>query len=102
MPDIKNPGIKGQQFDKCDIPENSKPLEGVPYANLIGKLHFLNSWTRPDLSTSLSLLGRHTHQPYKMHWKALKRVLEYVVRTKHKCIKFSCTDSDSDDHKNLI
>ena len=101
-PELDNPGIHGQQFDKADIPDTSQPLDDIPYAKLIGKLHFLNAWTRPDLSTSLSLLGRHTHKPYAIHWKALKRVLEYVKNTKSKCLRFSCRDNDPDDHKNLI
>ena len=38
--------------------------------------------TRPDLSFSVNILSRFTHNPGKPHWHALKHVLAYIKGTK--------------------
>jgi hypothetical protein len=63
---------------------NGDPLE-CDYPQLVGALMYLMVCTRPDIAYAVSVLSRfmapdrHT----SAHWKAAKRVLAYLKKTKH-------------------
>jgi hypothetical protein len=72
--DLTNPvGVQGE------------PAVDVPYPQLLGALMYVMVCTRPDISFPISILsrfmaeGRHT----SAHWKAAKRVLQYLKGTKN-------------------
>ena len=96
------PAVHGQKYEKALLPEGSEPLVDSRYRELLGKLTYLASWTRPDISTIVSMLARHQNEPHAIHWKALVHVLVYCKMTKEKCIRFSAPDGASDDHLNLL
>jgi hypothetical protein len=62
----------------------SPPLTGVAkdaYPSLMGSLLYAAVYTRPDVSTALSILGSAQASPTDAHMQALKRVLRYLHGT---------------------
>ena len=51
------------------------------YRQLIGCLLYLTH-TRPDLSYAVSVASRYMDQPHEIHWKAAKRILNFVQGTR--------------------
>jgi hypothetical protein len=48
---------------------------------MIRSLMYLASVTRPDISFAVSKLSRFTSNPRDDHWRALERVMLYLVGT---------------------
>ncbi|CAI7814952.1 unnamed protein product [Closterium sp. NIES-54] len=65
------------------LPSDESVEPSGPYAELIGCLMYLMTWTRPDLTYPLSILARYVapgrHRPE--HMAAAKRVLRYLCST---------------------
>lgn len=59
----------------------AEPIVDFPYAELIGKLNYLATRTRPDISYALSVLSKYNSQPRQQHVQAAKRVLRYLAGT---------------------
>jgi len=53
----------------------------APCRNLIGCVMYIMLCTRPDLSTSISILSRYTNKNNNELWQCLKRVLRYLKGT---------------------
>ena len=53
------------------------------YQQLVGVLLWVMLATRPDISFAVSRLSKFSHQPSIIHAQALKRLLRYLVATKH-------------------
>lgn len=64
----------------------------VPYREAIGSLMYLMIGTRPDIAFAINLLSRYSNNPKLAHWKALKRVLQYVSETKNLGILYEGKD----------
>ena len=54
----------------------------VPYASAVGSLMYAQTCTRPDISFAVGMLGRYQSNPGMDHWKAAKRVMQYLQGTK--------------------
>jgi transposase InsO family protein len=80
------PMESGLVLTKC--PSQSPKDEIRRYQVVIGSLLYAACTTRPDLSYSVSRLGRYASNPGAAHWAALKRVLQYVKGTLHHGISF--------------
>jgi hypothetical protein len=62
----------------------SPSLTGVAkdvYPSLLGSLQYAAIWTRPDVSTALSILGSAQASPTDAHLHALKKALRYLHGT---------------------
>ena len=59
------------------------------YSQIIGSLMYLASATRPDISFAVSKLSRFTSNPGNDHWRALERVMHYLVGTMDYGIHYS-------------
>ena len=68
-------GIKMHEFG------NSPMVDIRLYRKLVGSLLYLTH-TIPDLSYDTSAVEIHMHQTHELHWKAAKRILQYVRGTK--------------------
>ncbi len=63
---------KPPQVDKPDDPISNDASQ--PYAQLVGKLLYLASCTRPDIATAISHLSRFMANPTHSRWVQAKRV----------------------------
>lgn len=86
-----------KRFEMISCKEINTPMEGniailketsenlitnVPYRELIGSIMYLMLGTRPDLCYSIGVLSQFSEEHGLKHWKACKRVLRYIQKTK--------------------
>ncbi|CAL9021697.1 unnamed protein product, partial [Prunus brigantina] len=67
-------------------------MRDKPYASVVGSIMYAQVCTRPDLAFSIGVLGRYQANPGLAHWKAAKKVLGYMQRTKDHMLVFRRTD----------
>ncbi|KAG8499625.1 hypothetical protein CXB51_006222 [Gossypium anomalum] len=67
---------------------NSPLVDAYLYRSVVGMLQYL-CITRPDLSFCVNKLSQFMNSPSELHWKAVKRVLSYLVRTMEHGLSFS-------------
>ncbi|XP_055632964.1 uncharacterized protein LOC129773391 [Toxorhynchites rutilus septentrionalis] len=62
---------------------SSKPFEdGTKYRSVVGALLYIAVCARPDIATSVGILGRKFSAPTEADWTAAKRVVRYLKGTK--------------------
>jgi len=91
---VKTPMEEGftVHVDDCDA---TPPLELVgKYRKLLGSLLFIACWTRPDISLAVTKLARYSTCATPKLYAALKRVLRYVIGTKHLGITWTGNEDD--------
>lgn len=67
----------------------SLPAAGVQqYQSLVGVLQYCALSTRPDIAHAVSVLARYLQAPTDAHWTAAKRVLRYLMSTKHAALVY--------------
>ncbi|KAI3463923.1 hypothetical protein Pfo_020586 [Paulownia fortunei] len=78
-------------------------MQKIPYASAVGSLMYAQVCTRPDIAFIVGMLGRYLSNPGMDHWKAVKRVMRYLQRTKEYMLIYRRSDfleiigySDSD------
>ena len=54
----------------------------APYREAVGSLMWLANMTRPDIASSVRAVARFTNRPGVEHWKAVVRILQYLIGTK--------------------
>ena len=91
--------------------EDSEYMDIELYQSAVGKLLYLSTRTRPDISFAVSSVARYTAKPTVDHWKAVKHILRYLIgtinygllysRTSSVCLGYSDSDwgGDLDDRK---
>ena len=52
-----------------------------PFRELVGSLMWLANQTRPDISNAVRAVARFAHAMKHKHWKAARRILEYLTVT---------------------
>ncbi|XP_034700985.1 secreted RxLR effector protein 161-like [Vitis riparia] len=78
-------------------------MQKIPYASAVGSLMYAQVCTRPDIAYIVGMLGRYLSNPGMDHWRAAKRVMRYLQRTKEYMLTYRRLDqlefigySDSD------
>ncbi|PKU77931.1 Retrovirus-related Pol polyprotein from transposon TNT 1-94 [Dendrobium catenatum] len=78
-------------------------MDKIPYASAVGSLMYAQVCTRPDIAYIVGMLGRYLSNPGMDHWKAVKRVMRYLKRTRDFMLTYQRSDhleivgySDSD------
>ena len=74
----KTPFLSGVKLEEAD---SSPMVNNTMYRQLIGCLLYLTH-TRPDISYAVSVASRYMDQPHEIHWKAAKRILNFVQGTR--------------------
>jgi hypothetical protein len=64
-----------------DEASSSKMAESKDYAEIVGALLYLSTWTRPDISFAVGKLTRHMQNPRLIDYVDVKRVLDYLKGT---------------------
>lgn len=67
--------------------EERKQIEEIPYRCLIDSLMHVTS-TRPDIAYAVNALNQFNENFGEEHWKAAKRVLRYLKKTKDLTMTF--------------
>ncbi|CAG7855083.1 Retrovirus-related Pol polyprotein from transposon TNT 1-94 Includes: RecName: Full=Protease; Includes: RecName: Full=Reverse transcriptase; Includes: RecName: Full=Endonuclease [Serendipita indica DSM 11827] len=67
--------------DSPQTEQEKLEMQNVPYREALGKLIYIATATRPDISYSVGVLCRFSENPGRAHWLALKRVLRYLRKT---------------------
>jgi hypothetical protein len=67
------------------LPE--EPTSSGPYPQLVGALLWAAQCARPDISFSVNRLLQFLKDPSEAHWQAAVRVLNYLITTKHLCLR---------------
>ena len=60
-----------------------------PYREAIGGLMYLVTATRPDLSYAVGMLSRFVERPTSKHVGAVKKILRFLIGTKHRGITYT-------------
>lgn len=72
-------------------------MDGTEFRSIIGKLNYLASTTRPDLTYAVSYLSQFRECPHIEHMNAIRGVLRYLAGTANLGIRHERTGS-----KNII
>jgi hypothetical protein len=65
-----------------------KFMNELPYREAIGSLLWLSMGTRPDITYAVSQVAKFNSDPGPQHWKAVKRIFQYIQQTVGYGIKF--------------
>ena len=77
--------------------QNSDPLpDNEEYRKLIGMLLYLSTNSRPDISSSVSILSQKVSKPSRLDLNEVKRVIRYLSSTKKLSLRLSNQNSVSD------
>lgn len=82
----------GLRLSRDDEPKNETEIENMkkmPYRQLVGKLMYLVTCTRPDIAYAVSRLARFLNRPGRAHWNAAKNLLAYLQGTKSYRLTYS-------------
>ena len=60
---------------------STPPLGCTIYRQLIGSLLYLTHY-RPDICYAMNAVSGYMQQPHDIHWKASKRILQYIQGTR--------------------
>ena len=60
----------------------------VPFREVVGSLMWIANQTRPDISNAVRAVARHSHELKRSHWKAVQKILNYLLETAHLGLKF--------------
>ena len=74
----KTPFFLGVKLEEAD---SSPMVNNTLYRQLIACLLYLTH-TRPDISYAVNVASRYMDQPHEIHWKAAKRILNFVQGTR--------------------
>lgn len=75
--------------------EDCGKIDGKEYRSVVGKLNYLASTTRPDLTFSVSYLSQFNQCPHPEHMSAVQTVLRYLAGTSDRGIKYSSEKVDT-------
>ncbi|PKU76766.1 Retrovirus-related Pol polyprotein from transposon TNT 1-94 [Dendrobium catenatum] len=78
-------------------------MDKIPYASAVWNLMYAQVCTRPDITYIVGMLSRYLSNLGIDHWKAVKRVMRYLKRTRDFMLTYHRSDhleivgySDSD------
>ena len=74
----KTPFLSGVKLEEAG---SSPFVNNTLYRQLIGCLIYLTH-THPDISYAFSVASRHMDQPHEIHWRATKRIINFVQGTR--------------------
>ncbi len=90
---LTTPIKEGLVLPALDKETPINPYPAQQYQSAIGFLMYTMIYTRLDLIYAVSKLSQYGSNPKKVHWKAVKRVLQYVKGTLDHSLTFEGTSS---------
>jgi len=67
-------------------------MQKIPYASTAGSLMYAQVCTRPNIAYIVGVFGRYLSNPGMDQWKAAKRVMRYLKRTKGYMLTYKRSD----------
>ncbi|XP_059277827.1 secreted RxLR effector protein 161-like [Lycium ferocissimum] len=67
-------------------------MDKIPYASAVGSLMYAQVCKPPDIACIVGMLGKYLNNPRMHHWKAVKRVIRYLQRTKDYMLTYRKSD----------
>ena len=104
MTDCKEPHFPFLSGVSLEEGNSTPQVDSTLYHQFIGSLLYLTH-SRPDICYAVNFVSRYMQQPHELHWRAVKRILQYVQSTRTYCIHYAAdfeldlvgfTDSDWD------
>eukprot|EP00961_Rhodomonas_salina_P184535 2491525-Rhodomonas_salina.1 len=86
---IRTPMEEKFNITPQELPTTKNLELETEYHKLLGSILFVSCWSRPDVSFAINHLARFATCPTDKTWKALKRVLRYLVATKDRGISWT-------------
>ena len=74
--------LPASQSADLDPRTNDEPVCDKPVRVAAGKLIWLGGMTRPDIADAVRAVARHTHNPPERHWRAVRKMIAYLNKTK--------------------
>lgn len=62
---------------------NDTGVKDMPFREVGGCLMWIANQTTPDIANSVTAVARHFHKPKESHWKAARKIVEYLHATAH-------------------
>nr|XP_048331620.1 secreted RxLR effector protein 161-like [Ziziphus jujuba var. spinosa] len=90
------PIVKGNRFNLNQCPKNNfkrEQVKAIPYASAVGSLMYAQVCTRPNIAFAVGMLGRYQSNPGVDHWRAAKKVMRYLQRTKDYMLMYKQTEN---------
>lgn len=75
--------------------EQTAEMESKPYKEAVGSLMHVMVMTRPDIAFAVNQVAQYSKNPGKAHWKAVKRILAYLHKTKDFGLHFDGKNNNS-------
>ncbi|MEC8582325.1 MAG: reverse transcriptase domain-containing protein, partial [Pseudomonadota bacterium] len=85
--------------------EHEVDAEGViaeKYRELVGKLHYIAEWTRPDIRLALMQVSRFCEHPKRAHTDALERIIRYLAGSIDKKLVYRRHTIDGEQSTNIV
>jgi hypothetical protein len=73
--------------------EEEDEMKAVPYREAVGSLMHIMVMTRPDIAYAVGQVAQYAQKPGKQHWRAVKRILAYLIKTKNFGLHFGNTST---------
>jgi len=89
------PVVKGDKFSFKQCPKGNLEIQEMqksPYASAVGSLMYAQVCMRSDIAYIVGVLGRYLSNPGMDNWKAAKRVMWYLKRTKYYMLTYKRSD----------
>jgi len=78
------------------IPEERGEMSKIPYREAVGTLQWLSFGTRPDICCAVAQVSKFNDCYDPEHWKAVKRIFQYLQGTPTLGVKISDSNSSND------
>ncbi|KAE8892545.1 hypothetical protein PF005_g6984 [Phytophthora fragariae] len=78
----KSPQMHNEKMLRLEKDKSKVNDPALSYRQLVGKLQYLVSCTRPDIANAVRCLGRHAGAYTKENFTSAKRVLQYLAGTR--------------------
>ena len=72
------PFLSGISFEEG---KRTPPMDRTIYRQLIGSLLYLTH-SQPNICYAMNVVSRYMQQPHDIHWKAAKKILQYIQGTR--------------------
>ena len=69
--------------------DDSERIDQVQYRSAVGRLLYLSTKTRPEITYAVSNVAIFCAEPTKQHWTAVKRIMRYLNGTPEQGLFYS-------------